>query len=80
MFSCPCGLDTSSRATVSRMGWRWTYEGSGDPAGSAEFPSQADAEAWLGDAWRELGEQGVTAVTLEEDGRVAYGPMSLAPE
>jgi hypothetical protein len=58
------------------MGWRWTYD---TGAGSAEFPSQADAEAWLGDAWRELLDSGAKAVTLMEDDREVYGPMSLEP-
>ena len=43
------------------------------------FPSQSDAESWLGEMWRELLAEGVDAVTLMEDGRVVYGPMSLHP-
>ena len=62
------------------MAWRWVYEWSGEPAQSGDFPSQADAEAWLGDSWAELLATGVPAVTLTEDGRAVYGPMSLAPE
>ncbi|HVE63829.1 MAG TPA: hypothetical protein VNB94_08520 [Mycobacteriales bacterium] len=61
------------------MLWQWTYEGAADAAGSTTFPSQADAEAWLGDQWRELLDRGVTAVTLIEGDRVVYGPMSLEP-
>jgi hypothetical protein len=57
------------------MAWRWTYDTTG---GSDAFPSQADAEAWLGEAWQSLAAEGVSAVTLEEDGRTVYGPMSLA--
>ena len=41
------------------------------------FPSQADAESWVGETWTELAEVGVDAVTLMEAGRVVYGPMSL---
>lgn len=59
------------------MAWRWTYDPTGDASG--EFPSQADAEAWLGETWRDLLDQGVTAVTLLEDERTVYGPMSLEP-
>lgn len=44
-----------------------------------EFPSQADAESWVGECWAELAEDGVAAVTLLEDERVVYGPMSLSP-
>lgn len=56
------------------MAWRWTYDTGGH---SADFPAQADAEAWLGEGWRELLDDGVRAVTLHEDDREVYGPMSL---
>jgi hypothetical protein len=59
------------------MGWRWTYDTSGE---SDTFPSQADAEGWLGEAWQSLAADGVGAVTLMEDGRTVYGPMSLAAD
>jgi hypothetical protein len=66
------------------MTWRWRYE---DQAGAAVgaglaaevFPSQADAETWLGETWRELLAGGVDQVSLLEDDRVVYGPMSLHP-
>jgi hypothetical protein len=46
--------------------------------GTAEsFPTQGDAETWVGEAWRDLLEQGVEQVSLLEDGREVYGPMSL---
>lgn len=63
--------------------WRWRLE---DAAGSevsapdveaAEFPSQSDAESWVGEVWRDLLESGVDAVTLFEGDRRVYGPMSL---
>lgn len=62
--------------------WRWRLE---DAAGSevtaAEasptFPSQSDAESWVGEVWQDLAEQGVDAVTLFEGDREVYGPMSL---
>lgn len=63
--------------------WRWRLE---DSAGSEvaatgvsspDFPSQSDAESWVGEAWRELLEAGVDAVTLLEGDREVYGPMSL---
>ena len=62
------------------MAWRWRYEGVETPAGSADFPSQGDAEAWLSEGWSVLREDGVRAVTLLEDDREVYGPMSLDPE
>jgi hypothetical protein len=61
------------------MAWRWTYGVAGATETSDGFPSQADAEAWLGEAWRDLQERGVPEVTLLEDDRVVYGPMSLDP-
>ncbi|WP_110183236.1 hypothetical protein [Nocardioides solisilvae] len=51
-------------------------EVTGELAGQ-RFTSQADAESWVGEFWAELAEQGVDAVTLHEDGRTVYGPMSL---
>jgi hypothetical protein len=64
--------------------WTWRYEradGSaiedipdGAPAG---FPFQADAESWIGEEWPALLAGGVEAVTLFEDDRMVYGPMSL---
>jgi hypothetical protein len=49
----------------------------GEALVSTGFPSQGDAESWLGEQWRELAEAGVDAVTLEHEGTVVYGPMSL---
>ncbi len=68
------------------MGWTWTYHDTAgadlaaDAGGSlaaTEFPTQADAESWVGEAWHELVEDGVDAVTLFHDGAKVYGPMSL---
>ena len=44
------------------------------------FGSQGDAETWLGENWRALLDAGVDQVTLLEDGRLEYGPMSLHPD
>ena len=63
--------------------WTWTYldaDGramTGEGLVRAGFPSQSEAESWLGERWRELADVGVDAVTLEHDGAVVYGPMSL---
>jgi hypothetical protein len=64
--------------------WTWTYAGSdGEEVSPPEvvdgFPTQADAESWIGETWRELREAGVASVTLLEDGAKVYGPMSLDP-
>jgi len=64
--------------------WTWTYEdATGKPVEgaatvSSAFPTQGDAESWLGEQWRELTAAGVTAVTLHEGDTIVYGPMSLS--
>ncbi len=73
----------------SERPWWWRLEDadgaevtlSGDAAdeyADRRFPSQADAESWIGEIWSELAEEGVTAVTLLELDRVVYGPMALS--
>ena len=66
------------------MAWIWRYENAnGDEVEPADaptgepFPTQSDAETWLGENWRELAAAGVEQVSLLDSGRVAYGPMSL---
>ncbi len=65
--------------------WSWRYEdadgGQVTPAGapSRGFPTQSDAESWLGEEWRGLLAGGVEAVRLLEDDHEIYGPMSLRP-
>jgi hypothetical protein len=71
------------------VSWIWEYEtADGLPldadqlltAPAAEvFPSQSDAESWLGEVWQELLHAGVEQVTLRDSGRKVYGPMSLRP-
>ena len=58
------------------MSFHWEYP-SGDR--STEFPTQADAETWVGEVWQDLVADGVDAVTLYEEQRLVYGPMSLRP-
>jgi hypothetical protein len=63
------------------MSWVWRYEGANGQkqAGSSElFPSQSDAESWLGQTWRDLVSNGVVTAVLLEDDRVEYR-MSLLP-
>jgi hypothetical protein len=66
------------------MTWTWTYAGPdgsemSPPEATEGFLTQAEAEDWIGVVWRELRETGVSSVTLLEDDRVVYGPMSLDP-
>jgi hypothetical protein len=72
---------------VGRSTWRWRFEdASGSEVAPSEgstaadagaFPSQSDAESWIGEVWRDLVEDGVDQVTLFEADREVYGPMSL---
>lgn len=62
--------------------WFWRYDAlDGRDLGlSQEFPSQADAETWLGESWRTLVDDGIDRVMLMEGERAVYGPMSLHPQ
>lgn len=67
------------------MQWHWR-SAADSPVESAElkqpaagFPDQGEAERWLGEVWPELLAAGVREVSLFEEGRRVYGPMSLAP-
>ncbi|MDQ1495817.1 MAG: hypothetical protein QOG69_2300 [Actinomycetota bacterium] len=69
------------------MSWSWRYENAdGEVVTPADlppaelFPTQSDAESWLGEEWRVLLAAGVARVSLLEGDRVVYGPMSLDPE
>ena len=68
------------------MPWTWRYEKADGAVVAAEglqeaiFASQGDAESWLGENWRALLKAGVDQVTLLDDDRTEYGPMSLHPE
>jgi hypothetical protein len=65
--------------------WRSTEGLDPDGPGASElglgqpFPTQGEAESWLGETYPDLREAGVRAVSLYEDERLVYGPMSLDP-
>jgi hypothetical protein len=69
------------------MTWTWIYQNEdGSPSPSlppeaviTSFPTQADAEEYIGQTWEELLAGGVQAVTLYEADHEVYGPMSLKP-
>lgn len=70
------------------MAWTWTFHDStgadlqpaeGNALTATEFPTQADAESWVGEEWPNLVADGVDSVNLFEDGAKRYGPMSLRP-
>ena len=79
-------LNADGKRGVASMPWTWRYEkADGTPVAAddlqeAIFVSQGDAESWLGENWRALLAVGVDQVTLLEDSRAEYGPMSLHPE
>lgn len=74
------------------MDWRWRFldsDGRGlSPIGmrvgtEAEplrdgFATQADADTWIGEVWRELVEQDVASVELWCGDSLVYGPMELS--
>lgn len=68
--------------------WHWRSERAGGarggaalrPLGTDRFPSQGEAESWLGETYPDLLTSGVSAVSLYEGDRHVYGPMSLEPE
>jgi hypothetical protein len=67
------------------MAWTWQLQKADGTVLSARglpaetFPSQSDAESWIGESWRTLLDAGVDQVMLLEDDRTEYGPMSLHP-
>jgi hypothetical protein len=82
-------LEPSSTFSDSspRSSWRWRLEDAsgaelaavdgGTASEVTGFPSQSDAESWIGEVWRDLLDEGVAQVTLFDGDREVYGPMSL---
>ncbi|WP_203569167.1 hypothetical protein [Aestuariimicrobium ganziense] len=72
------------------MAWIWSAEPGPGTEVTAEdleaagigtrFDDQAAAEAWLATDWEVLADLGVTEVSLFEEDRLVYGPMSLLAE
>ena len=64
------------------MAWRWVA--SSEPVAESglhrTFATQGEAESWLGEFYPDLVDVGVQAVSLFEEDRLVYGPMSLEPE
>ncbi|MEL4504198.1 hypothetical protein AAEX63_03815 [Luteococcus sp. H138] len=69
------------------MSYLWTAEltpgaeaSSDDLTGAGvgkRFEDQAQAEAWLAEYYEDLADLGVASVSLFEEDRLVYGPMSL---
>jgi hypothetical protein len=67
------------RGYAHGMAWSWRLEkADGRTVGMSEetFPTQADAETWLGENWRGLREDAIDQVTLLDEENVVY-EMSL---
>ncbi len=77
----PVGADTYWWELLDESGT--TVAGDDLPASAQNlerFHAQADAETWLGEVWRELADEGVSAVNLRRGGQLVYGPMSLSED
>lgn len=77
---------TFRQPTATERPWWWRMEDAAgkevpvdDELAGQRFASQADAESWVGETWSDLAADGVDAVTLFENDRRVYGPMSLHP-
>ena len=72
-----------SGSTVPGMAFHWRLAPAdrtgADTTPPSSFPSQSDAESWLGESWRELAAAGVETVTLV-DGQQVLDEMSLAEQ
>ena len=72
------------------MAWTWVAELSAGAEASQDdlvgagvgraFESQSEAEAWLAETYEDLADLGVAEVSLFEEDRLVYGPMSLLPQ
>ncbi|MEI2732356.1 MAG: hypothetical protein V9G08_10220 [Dermatophilaceae bacterium] len=64
--------------------WHWALaDDSGARAGDLDaphFPTQAEAESWLGEEWPVLLDGGIVAASLYQGEVLVYGPMSLRPQ
>ncbi|MEV7614651.1 hypothetical protein [Streptomyces sp. NPDC089799] len=64
------------------MAWTWRFE-KADGAETApsvepeEFPTQGDAESWIGEYWKDLLEGGAERVRLADDNGEEIYVMSL---
>ncbi|HCT76249.1 MAG TPA: hypothetical protein DGG94_14915 [Micromonosporaceae bacterium] len=57
------------------MTWSWRYEaedGKSVSGPNEAFSSQADAESWLGQTWKDRVSDGANTAILLEDDRVEY--------
>lgn len=66
---------------MTRSQWTWVFldaeDGAVDRPLSPTFTTRFDAEAWLGEHWRSLAEDGVAAARLTDRGHAAAPPVPL---
>jgi hypothetical protein len=64
------------------MSWHWVPDHQLDDPTMLDrtFPTQGEAETWLGEFYPDLLDEGVRAVSLHEADRRVYGPMALTPD
>lgn len=62
------------------MSWHWVPDREPQDWTGTTFPTQGEAESWLGELFPDLVEAGVGEVSLYEADRRVYGPMSLAAD
>lgn len=64
------------------VAWTWRYESAGgepiERLDGSDFPTQSDAESWLGETWQDLLADGVARVVLLDGEREEYA-MPLSP-
>ncbi len=82
MTNAPEPAFGSPRRSEQPVWWWRLLDSEGREVGTdqprSEFPTRSDAESWLGEAYPDLADDGVAAVTLVEGETDVYGPMSLA--
>jgi len=62
------------------MSWHWVPDRPPATWVERSFPTQGEAETWLGEFYPEWVAAGVRAVSLYEADRLVYGPMRLDAE
>lgn len=84
MVNLPEQPPTFRQPSAAERPWWWRLENAAGAEVDVDaelagqrFASQADAESWVGETWSDLAAEGVDAVTLFENDRQVYGPMSL---
>ncbi|NTW40633.1 MAG: hypothetical protein HGA44_12225 [Cellulomonadaceae bacterium] len=66
---------------MNRTQWEWRFVGADgahrDRPISPVFTNRFDAETWIGEHWRHLATQGISAAQLTQDGATVAAPLPL---